>query len=315
METPLLDIPDDDSLTRTLHQALGEFPAPLFAVLDGGHFDDLEDELADVDISSRSLFLDGGDEAFRLDGPWLVELDDPRVCAHVETLAIAAPCAVFWSCPAGAQALWQHLRTINQILIPTESIPGNDGRSGQSVKYERVLFRHWDPNVLASVMPMLDDRQLARVFGSSQAVLMNAPDYGGLKRAIRPDVLPKASRGPLQIGPEQIDRLKRTMLHSSRVRIARFLKGNVPPHFSGVTDEFFWATTIASEPSAEELGIKTERGRARWAYAMMLSDGKAANLKEVRQYIQDGKDSPDNKVRSLLKYTADAARASDRTPT
>jgi hypothetical protein len=296
METPTLDIPNAENATRAFRAAIDMLPEPSFAILDGGHFDDLQDELADAGINSRSLFLPGGDADMLRDGPWLVSLTDRSIRAHIEGLAVEKPCAVFWSCPDGEQALWQHLRSINEIMIPDDRIAGNDGKSGTPVKYERVLFRHWDPNVLGSLLPLLHAEQFARVFGPATGILMNATDYGGLKRAPRPNDLPSPKPGLLQIEPEQIDSLKEAMLHSSRLRIARYLKGNVPPHFSGTTDSYFWGVTLASEETADELGIRTERGRARWSYVMMLSDGKAAGAPEVRNYIQDGNGTPDNRV-------------------
>jgi hypothetical protein len=86
------------------------------------------------------------------------------------------------------------------------------------------------------------------------------------------------------------------------------LKGNIPPHFSGTDDEFLWGATVASEKTADELGTEIERGRARWAYVMMLSDGKAAGLPEVRGFIRNGSASPDEQVSALMKHTAQALR-------
>lgn len=311
MEIPKLDLPNAENAARAFRAALDTLSGPLFAVLDGGQFDDLEDELADAGITSRSLFLSGGDEDMRRDGPWLVALNNRKTSTRIEELALEKPCAVFWSCPEGEQALWRHLRSINEIMIPDDRIEGNDGKSGTPVKYERVLFRHWDPNVLGSILSLLNAEQFARVFGPANGIIMNATDYGGLKRAPRPNDLPLPNPGLLQIDPEQVEDLKEAMLHSSRLRIARYLKGNIPPHFSGITDEFVWGTTLASEQTADELGILTERGRARWSYVMMMSDGKAADIPEVRNYIKDGNDSPDNRVKSLIQHTADALRSGD----
>jgi hypothetical protein len=67
--------------------------------------------------------------------------------------------------------------------------------------------------------------------------------------------------------------LKAAMVHSSRLRIARYLKANVPAHFSGVDDAFLWGTALASEKSADQLGIETERGRARWDDAVRRAGG------------------------------------------
>jgi hypothetical protein len=70
----------------------------------------------------------------------------------------------------------------------------------------------------------------------------------------------------------------------------------------------FGGAALASETSAGELGIETERGRARWAYVMMLSDGKAADIKEVRSFIQNGEAGPDAQVKALMGHTIAALR-------
>ncbi|TWF50077.1 DUF4123 domain-containing protein [Neorhizobium alkalisoli] len=294
---------------RISPETLEQLPAPLFAVLDGAHFDDIESELLTLGIKSRSLFLKGGDDDLRRDGPFLVNLKNREIIEAVCRIANHGPCAVFWSCSEGEQVLWRHLRTINEILIPDERLPDNDGSQGRAVQYERVLFRHWDPNVLGAILPLLSRAQFARVLGPASHVCFDSPDYGGWRRARTSENLPRPERGTLRLEPEQMERLKTAMLHSSRLRIARFLKANVPPHFSGVDDEFVWGATLASERSADELGIKTERGRARWAYVMMMSDGKAAGAPEVRNYVRDGGDTPDNRVKSLIQHAVDSLRS------
>ncbi len=306
MDTPSLDLPEPSNVMRTLAATLSNMPAQLFAVLDGALFDDLPGNLMREGISCRSLFLEHGDLEVERAGPWMVALDSEKTRAHIEALAVAHPCAVFWSCPAGETALWRHLRTLNEVLIPIEGSATET--ADQSAQYERVMFRHWDPNVLASVMPVLSVEQFARIFGPATYIVMNAPDYGGLGQIPLPDDIPAAPNGPLRLSPDQMEGLKEATAHSSRLRIARYLKRNIPPHFSGIDDEFLWGTTLASEASADELGIETERGRARWAYVMMLSDGKAADLKEVRSFIQNGEASPDTQVRALMRHTIDALR-------
>lgn len=125
--------------------------------------------------------------------------------------------------------------------------------------YERVLFRHWDPNVLGATLPILTRAQFTRFLGPADGLAFNGPDYGGVRRVRKPDNMPDAAIGPLKLEPDQIERLKAAMLHSSRLRIARFLKKNMPPHFTGIDDDFVWGATLASELTADELGIQTER--------------------------------------------------------
>jgi len=304
IDVPALGRPMPAAVAVTLAAAVDRLPPPRFAVLDGGLFDDLPGDLARQGIACRSLFRPHADPEVGLAGPWLVALAEERIRAHVERLAAERPCAVFWSCAAGEPALWRHLRTVNQVLIPAEEAP----ESGRRPPSERVLFRHWDPNVLASVLPLLDPAQFARVLGPAQAMAMHAPDYGGIRRVPRPPDLPAPPRGPLRLSPAQMEELRAAMVHASRLRIARFLKGRMPPDAVGITDEFLWRATLASERSAAELGIRTEQGRARWAYVMVLSGGKAATLPEVRGFVRSGEASPDRQVRALIQHTADALR-------
>lgn len=303
MDVPTLDLPNASATAQMIHQRLAGMPQSLFAVMDGGLFDDLPSDLESAGISSRSLFHDDAGAGMLRAGPWLISLADSNSRLHVERLSNQQPCAVYWSCPEGEEALWKHLRTINEIVIPDDRVDGATS--------ERVLFRHWDPNVMASVLPILDEAQFARIFGPATNILMNAPDYGGVKQAPRPADLPPATPGPLRIAPDQIERLKEVMLHSSRLRIARYLKGNIPSDPPGITDEFAWGATLATEKTADELGIRTERGRARWGYLSVISDNKVAEFKETREFIQNGQASPDEQVQALMKDTIAALREYD----
>lgn len=307
-EIPVLDLPDPSATAEALRQALGKMPRPLFAVLDGGLFDDLPGDLTRKNVSCRSLFLDHADKDIELAGPWLVAFADEEALNHVTDLALAQPCAVFWSCPTGDVALWRHLRTINEILIPAETASGETSSGEASGEFRRVLFRHWDPNVFASVLPLLSGAQFARVFGPAEVILMNAPDYGGLKRATKRTDWPEPARGLLRIEPNQIGRLQEVMVHSARLRIARYLKENIPPNPPGIADETAWRATLANEKTANQLGIQTEAGKARWAYLNIVSDNKATEIPEIRRYIQNGEANPDEQVRSLMRHTIDALR-------
>ncbi|QKK26554.1 DUF4123 domain-containing protein (plasmid) [Rhizobium hidalgonense] len=306
--TPVIDLPDIAESTRVLRQTVDEMSGPVTVVLDGGAFDDLPTALASEAISCRSLFLEGIPLDFRRAGPWMTELSSASMRSHVDWLDTHHNCAVYWSCPEGPDTLYRHLRTLNEVMIPRED--GEDRQQGaaQKQRYERVLFRHWDPNVLGAVLPILTRSQFARFLGPADGVVFNGPDYGGVRRARKADNMPDSAIGPLRLEPDQMERLKAAMLHSSRLRIARYLKKNTPPHFSGVDDDFVWGATLASERTADELGIRTERGRARWAYVMVVSDGKAADLPEVRSFIQEKGASPDARVKELIGHTVDALR-------
>ena len=63
------------------------------------------------------------------------------------------PATVFWSWQEGADALYRYLRTIGLIQIPARA-----ARPG-APSHEAVVFRHADPNVMASILPLLDAAQ------------------------------------------------------------------------------------------------------------------------------------------------------------
>ncbi len=76
-------------------------PPPVFALLDGGHFDDLPTQLARKWVFARSLFLGQGDRDVERFGPWLIAIVKPAVVGIVLGVVGDLPAIVFWSCPTG----------------------------------------------------------------------------------------------------------------------------------------------------------------------------------------------------------------------
>ena len=107
---------------------------------------------------------------------------------------------MFWSCPAGEEALYQHLRRLNEVLFPRRhhdetgfSDAGEpDVIEPAGLTHERLLFRHWDPRVLASVAPLLDADQSARLLGPGQGCALDAGYGRGVSTIMRPSRLPDA---------------------------------------------------------------------------------------------------------------------------
>lgn len=287
---------------QAFHDALETLPGPLFAVLDGAHFDDVEDELGDLGIDSRSLFLRGGNEDMRRDGPWLVDLSDERKRAHIEKMAMAMPCAVFWSCSGGGDVLWKHLRTINQILVPDDRIAGNRGEIDSPIIYERVLFRHWDPNVIGSFIAKFNPQQLAAFFGPAQAILLNTMTYGGLKRAIRPRNLPQPERGPLRLDPHTIKAIENAQHDHQVRRISQYLRSAAPDHTQSMTDADLHIMAKRYSDEARSYGILSEAGAGRWSYMQIVSGGQFGAMPEVRVVMaaKAGPFSPDERIRHLM---------------
>ncbi|SDP37478.1 DUF4123 domain-containing protein [Phyllobacterium sp. OV277] len=300
MEKPLLETPDSETKAHVFRAVLDGLPRPLFAVLDGGHFDDLEDELADVGITSRSLFLRGGEEAMRRDGPLLVALNDRKTREHIEELVLEKPCAVFWSCPEGEQALWRHLRTINEVLIPDTRFPNNDGRSGKSGKYERVLFRHWDPNVFAPILRLLDVQQFARLFGPAQSIFMNAIGDSGLTRVPRPENLPKMPKGMLTIDADQLKAVETRHQTAYCRRMSAILREMAPHETAGMSEQELNDRVLRYEASGNKLGLTQERSLSIWGFMMIASGDRIENQPEIQKYLRSGPDTPDQNVETLL---------------
>lgn len=308
MQVQALEVPKTSTADQTLHEKLSSMTGPLFAVIDGALFDDLPGQLESAGILCRSLFLGQTSTEMAQAGPWLVPLNDTRTRAHMEELANQQPCTVFWSCQRGEMALWKHLRTINEILVPDDRA-AQPATPDQPIKYERVLFRHWDPNVLGSILPVLSAPQFACFFGPAEAVLMNAIDYGGIKLALHTDDLPPASKSPLRITPEQIEALKGVMMQYSRKRIRSYL-GNVARREvevlgQGRVDEIIrdseWTGT-------ELLGLKTEQAHGRWAYIMVRTNGRALEQPGLREWITDGAGLPDAKIKVFLQSMGEAEK-------
>ncbi|MHC1550370.1 DUF4123 domain-containing protein [Phyllobacterium sp. K27] len=300
MEIPKLDLPNAENAARAFRAALDTLPGPLFAVLDGGQFDDLEDELADAGITSRSLFLSGGDDDIRRDGPWMVALNDRRTRNHIEELALEKPCAVFWSCPEGEQALWRHLRSINEIMIPDDRIEGNDGKSGTPVKYERVLFRHWDPNVLGSFLPLLTAEQFMRLFGPATAILINATSQGGLKRALRPEHPSKPTKGLLTIRRDQLEDVDSERRAAYCKQMSAHLREMAPHETARMSEQELNGRVLKYEASGNRLGLTQERSLGIWGFLMIASGDRFEHQPEIKQFVQSGPGTPDENMETLL---------------
>ncbi len=291
---------EESANSQAFHEALDTLSGPLFAVLDGAHFDDLEDEMSDMGIKVRSLFLEAGDSQARQDGPWFIKLEDAKTRHKVEQLALEKPCAVFWSCDAGGDVLWRHLRTINEILVPDDRSEINDTSS--HVKYERVLFRHWDPNVIGSFLSKLMPQHLARVFGPANGIIANATHYGGFKRALRPKNLPAPAKGPLHLDPTTIRLIQSSRDDYRSENISRYLRSVAPERTSPLSDEELHALSRKYINEARAHGISSEASTGRWCYMQMMSRGQFGSTPEVRALMLDKNNAftPDDRISHLM---------------
>jgi hypothetical protein len=310
MDTPSLNLPDPVDVARTLQATLGEMPQPLFAVLDGALFDDLPGDLLSAGFSCRSLFLEHGDKEVERAGPWLFALDNERARAHAEALALAQPCAVFWSCPEGEMALWRHLRTLNEVMIPIENSAREE--TDQPAQYERVMFRHWDPNVIAQVLPVLDENQFVRFFGpGTRLVVAPGVDWArSITVAARPEKI-EGTPGLLKLSLSAIRQIETSRIGARNRRIVNYLRKTLPPSFSSFTDSDLSRETEASLLGAARYGVTQQAALSRWSYLYIVTGGAVSTDKNVEKFMHSSEftGSPDQKVRQIMTATIHGLKA------
>lgn len=308
-------LPADRDVAGTFPERLAErvrASAPTgFAVLDGGHYDDLPGLLRREGLFARSLFLDHADVEVERAGPWLVGLaQEEHAPETVFALVGHRPAAVFWSCGGGEMVLHRHLRTLNLARIPVWAAAGETsprpGGSGEG--YETVMFRHWDPTVLGALLPALDAAQFRRLVGPAEEVALWAEDHGGLKRVVADSAWPAPATGLLTLRTDQMLILTERRITASRRRIASYLRDVAPDETMGVSDNDLLYQVRYSEEAGRRLGLTTERAHAQWAYLMVISKGNVANQPEVTRFIRDSGPSPNHQVDAAMRQLVAAAR-------
>ena len=294
--------PKPDSVSE-LKAAVAAFPGTGFAVLDGGQFDDLPALLGREGLFARSLFLDHADREVEKAGPWLVSLGQkPDAADTVLRLVGARPVAVFWSCAGGEPALHRHLRTLNRARIPDWAAKGAPGPADPEAPaaYESVMFRHWDPRVLAGLMPVLDDDQFARVLGPAEEIAFIAEDYGGLARVVAGPGMPPPARGMLTIRAEQIAELGSRRTTVRYRRMMAYLRATAPTETSALSDHDLYELVLRYEASGQRAGLTEERSLGIWCFLMLSSQEQFEHLPKVRAYLRSGPGTPDENVEALL---------------
>lgn len=307
-------VSERQTLADALLAAVAALPGFRFAVLDGALFDDLPAVLNAARISSRSLFLDHADKDIEAAGPWLVELADEDAQTFVTQLAVTQPCAVFWSCPDGEVALWRHLRSINEVLYQRAAI---NGAESASAAFQRMMFRHWDPNVLAQVLPALDQAQFARFFGPGlEIAFVPSMEWGGgIKRARNVEGV-EPSAGLLRISGDIAETVVASRFRRSAFRISAYLRRNAPDQTASISDEALAARTQEWMREGRGFDIRNEAGLGRWCYLQLLTGGQMGKMPEVREVMsgRHGGESGDDRVEVLMRLTASQVRSGAAVP-
>lgn len=290
---------------------VGRMMGPVFAIVDGGHFEDLPAALAGAGLAARSLFLGHGERDVERYGPWLVPIGSAEDTAKVLTLVGSLPAVVFWSCAEGDVALYGHFRRLNMTRLPVWAAAGKDGpEPGEDADrgYESVLFRHWDPRVLGALLPVLDETQFARIMGPATEICFLATDYGGLKRVIADASWPIPPRGMLTITAEQIPLVAERRAEARRRRTIGYLRSVTGSDLAQRSDEELYRHVRLTEASAGRLGIVTEAGQCRWTYLMYATRGKVESQANLLEEMRSGRQSPDETVARAMAAALDHMR-------
>ena len=296
-----------------IREVLGEAleQGALFAVLDAARQDYLQHDLDTGHFRYDPLYLDEVQNPAVATGPHLVAAPSLRDVDRIHELTEAVPGCVWWVWPRTSSSyenIYHHLRGINMVEIPKAR---DDRHSVDRPRgFEAVLFRHADPGVMRSVIPSLTEDQHAQMFGDAIAIITTS--------ALEPEVrvFPKyaqerlAKRGMLRIAPEGYGEIGAARVSASHERIAAFVSTHLPPHKAHLTDRDIRDIVQLSDTTGRSLGLKTEKGLARWAYIMMLTDGLVASNYDLCALITRGP-RPDERVKALISEAAAAMERGD----
>lgn len=279
--------------------------AVVFAVVDGAMMDDLRKVLRSYQLDAQALYFDHQSQIANSNGPHLIHCADESEIVTVR--AAFQPDGVVWwvwSEPDASHAkaaIFRHLRGLGMVEIPANYPNPSNPRAPM----ERVLFRHADARVMARVLPVLEPAQRARLFGRAGAIVLQ--QGGQLRRALVPADLPMAPPGFLRLSRAQMDQIAEVGKQESHQRILAYLRRTMPPEFASASDDQMNELIELSDTTGRNLGLKSEKAHARWAYLMLLSRGQIAEALEVQDALRNAAD-PDARVKALMSETAEALR-------
>ena len=286
-------------MAADLADILAGWRSPVFAVLDGAKYEDLPALLQQVDVAARPLFLEyRGNAGIVRAGPHLALLNERRLCKLLCIEGIEGA-AVFWRVEEPDEPVfYRYLRTLNLVEIPAPP-PAQDAAPDPFAPAQRtVMFRHWDPSVLAMILPVLTPAQRARLFGPAAALAIAAPE-GALQAKRRAD-WPAPAHGRLALNEAQMQALSGAMTARSQRAIASYLRDAAPEQTRGMDEAGLLVFVARSEARGRALGLKTERGLGRFAYLTLISRGEIWNASPALDYLRNAADGPDKAIARLL---------------
>ncbi|MBP1853434.1 hypothetical protein [Rhizobium halophytocola] len=244
-------------------------------------------------------------------------IDDPdRVAERLRQILDVIddrPGAVFWVTDRSvtAETLSRHLRRINQMLVARKDAPRTVRRPGgvaMAHAYERVIFRHADPNVMIQVVPALEPEQVARLLGPA-ALLFFAPEPewgGGLKRIRHPGSAVSPAPGPFRLDIRQVEGIEEARRAANLTRRVDYLRQTCPSETQDVSEDQLREHIRVSEVSGTRLGLVSEGAHCRWAFVMCKTGGRVLHNREALRFIAREGKSPDDQMRAFMSGIAGA---------
>ena len=254
----------------------------LFAVIDAAHFDDLQAELSAAKLDFQPLYLDELEAGSGAAGPHLLPaLGDAQVTAIESVVGDRLAC-VWWLWPDEGDAetaLYRHLRALNMIEIPRDRFDAEPGERRRG--YETVLFRHADPKVLATLLPVLEPEQKARLFGKAKAI---RPGAGMLVDPPPDDAV--SPRGRLRLSHAQYETIVRGRATPLHEQVALYLRRATPNRAAEHGGHFFESTVSRSVAEWRKRGFVEDISACRLALLAFATDGSF--LDESLERLLDG---------------------------
>ena len=337
---------------EALVQALDGLAGRKFAVVDAAHFDDLQSLMKGAGFAFRPLYLDEKEEDVAAAGPHLVPLPDRQAARRLCALLGDKPAVVWWSWPdmgdETEDAIFDHLRTINMVEIPVDRDDNPDAgldvggaaqaraameaeaaASGHGThaghdhhnhgsspvmppRYELVLLRHADPNVMGMLLPLLDSTQISRLFGEAVGIVADAVGFCGLRDFARPQALPPRPPGWLRIRLEQYEALfERRSVTTSR-STAAYLRKSASARAAHMTDSELEAQASVWLREARERGVQSPAAQRRWCYLQFVSGGALGDNPDIDEAFAEPWGTPDLKVWLMMQHVKAAVHEANR---
>ena len=173
-----------------------------------------------------------------------------------------------------------------------------------------MLFRHWDPSVLESLLPVLDAARFARVLGPAQEIAFVAPDILRLRQVPRDPSWPPAPRGPLTLSTERMLALADRRVAASNRRMAAYLRDVAPDHVAHLPEAELLSLSAQHQREAFGFGIRADRETFMWSFMRVTSVGDLSRDEGIVQLMADQRlgATPEARLQRLYDMRLDYLR-------